>query len=61
MPNVFHLTLLPFLGKLDEPNRFIFKQDNRPTIFYFAEVTQQFLQQNGLRMMLWPAMSREMT
>jgi transposase len=56
--NVLQPTLLPFLAQHGGPNRFIFQQDNATP--HTARVTQQFLQQNGVRVMAWPAMSPDM-
>ena len=56
--NVLQPTLLPFLTQHGGPNRFIFQQDN--ATHHSARITQQFLQQNGVRVMAWPAMSPDM-
>nr|KAG5707105.1 hypothetical protein BaRGS_011816 [Batillaria attramentaria] len=56
--NVLQPTLLPLLAQRGGPNRFIFQQDNATP--HFARVMQQFLLQNGVRVMAWPAMSPDM-
>lgn len=53
--NVLQPTVLPFMTQHGGPNRFIFQQDNATP--HSARKTQQFLQQNEVRVMAWPAMS----
>lgn len=56
--NVLRPTLLPFMAQHGGPGVFIFQHDNATP--HSARVTQQFLQQNGVRVMPWPAMSPDM-
>ena len=55
---VLQPVLMPLLAQHGGPNRFVFQQDNATP--HSARDTQLFLQQNGVRVMPWPAMSPDM-
>ena len=56
--NVLNPTLLPLIAQQGGVNRLVFQQDNATP--HTARVTQQFLQQNGVTVMPWPALSPDM-
>ena len=57
--DVLQPILLPFLAQHGGPNRLVFQHDNATP--HSARVTRQFLQQSGIRVLPWPAMSPDMS
>ena len=57
--NVLQPVLIPFLRRHFPRGRYVFQQDNAPA--HRARITQQFLLQNNVTVMDWPAISPDMS